>query len=137
MRKAFLILFWIVLMIGVSAGALLWYVSRIGGSRYDPSDKRDMQKLRVIAESARPLREWLELFKKDHDTYPGTAPIPSSLSRAGWHYQRESTNSYSLYYQLNWDDGLFYEHLVQGTNRWFYAGGKPTEIDLTRDLEQK
>jgi hypothetical protein len=146
MHKALLILFCAVLVIGAGACILLWYGSHIGGPRYNPGDSRDVQKLRVIAENGQPLREALEHYKNDHGTYPMTvddlfpsylqsAPIPSPIHWAGWYYQQESTNSYSLYYKLNWDDGLFYEHLVEGTNRWRYAGSEHEVVELTHEFQ--
>lgn len=142
MRKSLPILFCVVLVIGVSAGVLLWYGSRTGGPRYNPRSNRDVQKLQAIAENGRPLREALERYKHDQGSYPPVvtnlfpvylqpAPTPTEFHWAGWHYMRESTNSYSLYYKLNWDDGLFYEHQLQGTNRWYWSGSGFAETDLT------
>ena len=145
MRKALLILLCVVFVIGGGTVILHWYGSRIGGPVYDPTNSRDVALLQGIAQTSRPLREGLERFRNNQGGYPSVvtnlfptylqpAPEPTEFHWSGWLYLRETTSSYSLYYKLNWDDGLFYEHQVQGTNRWYVAGNK--YADLTGEFQR-
>jgi hypothetical protein len=147
MRKALLIFLCIVILIGVALGFFRQWGLRHFGPVYDPSSSRDVQKLLAIADKSRQLREALERFKHDHGSYPTVvtnlfpsylqaAPTPASFYWAGWYYQQESANSYSMYYKVNWDDGLFYEHGVEGTYRWYYSVSG-TKTDVTDKFVQK
>jgi hypothetical protein len=138
MRKAFLILLCVVIVIGIGISFFLWPVS---------VSKLDVQKLLTIADNGRPLREALERFKRDQGNYPAKAtnlfhsylqlaPIPTPFDWGGWDYLQDSTNSYYLFYKINWDDHLAYEHLVHGTDRWYYSASG-TQIDLTHKLRQR
>jgi hypothetical protein len=150
MRKAFLILLCVVILIGVSAVILNRHLSHIYGPYYDPSNSRDLQKLLAIVDGSRPLREALERFKNDQGDYPTTVTnlFPSYLQTknapedfnikdwAGWEYNRESTNSYELFYQLDWDGGLWFDHSVDGTNQWSWSTSDRV-VDLTQKVQQR
>jgi hypothetical protein len=150
MRKALLIFLCVVILIGVGAVFLNRQMRHIYGPGYDPSNSRDLQKLLVIANAGRPLREALARFKIDHGYYPMEAAdfIPSYLQPtnvpdilntndynekdwAGWEYHRESTNHYQLFFQLDWDGGLWYEPSAEGTNQWSWSTSDRV-VDLTQ-----
>jgi hypothetical protein len=143
MRKALIIILSIVVVIGI----VLFLLRQWSPTSYDPNDSRDLQKLSSIADNSRPFREALEKFKHDHGIYPqaNTNIFPSYLIKtdapddfsdwAGWRYF-PGTNSYTLFYQVNWDDGLWYDHLVNGTNQWYYSTST-TQIDLTQKFQQR
>lgn len=147
MRKALITILCVVILVGVALGLLKQSGLLHFGPVYDARRSRDVEKLLVIADDSRPLREALERFKHDQGSYPTVitnlfpsylqaAPAPAPFYWAGWYYQQESANSYTLYYKVNWDDGLFYERQVEGADRWYYSvGGKKT--DLTEKFGQE
>jgi len=148
MRRALLIIVCVVILIGVALGFLRQWDLRHFGPVLDIRKSQDVEKLLAIANNSRPLREALERFKHDHGTYPEVitnlfpsylqpAPTMGDRSRwAGWDYMEQSTNSYSLYYQTDWDDHLVYDHLVQSTDQWYYSGSV-TQTDLTQKFQQR
>ena len=152
MRKKTIILISVVILIGGCAGAFFWFdslFSGIGGPIYDLNNKQDVQKLLSIADGGRSFREALERFKHDHGSYPNdiTNLIPAYLQGeltpapascwAGWYYFQESTNGYMIFYKLNWDDDLLYEHMVHGSNRWCIVFDGETQTDLTLKFQQR
>jgi hypothetical protein len=148
MRKALLIIFGAVVLIGVG----LFFLHRWGlhtfGPGYDPNNSHDLQKLMAIADDSRPFRDALERFRHDHGSYPAAATnlFPKYLRSTnspedfsdwiGWRYIETTTNGYSLHYQVNWDDGLWYEHLASGTDRWHYSTSV-SDTDLTQKFEHR
>jgi len=144
MRKAFLIFLCVTIVLGMGMVFLHRQMQRIYGPGYNPDNSHDLQKLVIIAEASRPLCEALERFKNDRGNYPSSVIdlIPAYLQTknapddfntkdwAGWEYLRESTNSYQLFFQLDWDGGLWFEHLASGTNHWSWSTSDRV-IDLT------
>jgi hypothetical protein len=102
----------------------------------------------AIADDSRPFRDALEHFRQDHGNYPAAATslFPTYLHSTnspddfsdwiGWRYIEATTNGYSLHYQVNWDDGLWYEHVTSGVDRWHYITSV-ADTDLTQKFEQK
>ena len=148
MRKGLIIILCLAVLMGIALEFVHRWSLRTFGEDYDPDNIHDMQKLVVIAENSRPLREALERFKHDRGVYPNASNLFSSYlpatnrpaddfsDWAGWRYLPASTNSYTLFYQANWDGGLWYDHLVNGTDQWYLSdSGAP--IDLTQKLRQK
>jgi hypothetical protein len=145
MRKFLLILFCIVVITFIGFVA---YVRWHWGPGYDPSNSQDVHQLLVFADNSLPLREALERFKQDHGGYPTdvTNLFPSYLPAtnapdhlkdwAGWEYHPVSTNGYSLFYQLEWDGGLWFEHSVNGTNQWQWSTSDRV-VDLTHQFQKR
>jgi len=151
MRKAFIILFCLVVVIGVAAVLLNRHLRHVFGPEFSP--EHDMDKLLIIADDSRPMREALERFKHDHAYYPDRIDsiIPSYLQPTnvpdilntndyyftkdwgGWEYHLMSTNSYELFFQLDWDGGLWYEHSAEGTNHWYWSIGD-RDVNLTKSV---
>jgi hypothetical protein len=148
MRKALPIFFIAVVLIGLALFFLHRRALHTFGPSYDPTNKRDLQKLMAIADDSRPLRAALEQFRHDHGSYPPAATnlFPAYLHSnkssedssdwAGWRYVEATTNGYTLLYKVNWDDGFWYEHLATGTDHWHYSTSV-TGIDLTQKFEQR
>jgi hypothetical protein len=148
MRKAIPIILCVIVVLGIGGVALLRHMSHVHGWGFTP--EHDMDKLRIIADDSRPLRDALERFKHDQGEYPTSVTnlissylqptnVPDVLNTndyytkdwAGWEYHRKSTNSYNLFFQLDWDGGLSYEHLVAGTNQWSWSTSDRV-VDLTQ-----
>ena len=148
MRKALPIIFIAVVLVGV----ILFFIHRWAlhtfGPSYDPTNSHDLQKLVAIADGSRPFRDALERFRRDHGSYPAAATnlFPAYLHATnspedfsdwiGWRYVEATTNSYTIFYQVNWDDGFWYEHLALGTIRWHYSTSV-ADTDLTQKFEQR
>jgi len=148
MRKALLIFFSAAILIGVSLFFLHRWALHTFGSSYDPNNSHDLKNLMAIADDSRPFRDALERFRHDHGVYPAavTNLFPAYLQATnspevfsdwvGWRYVEATPNSYTLHYQANWDDGLWYEHVASGTDQWHYTTSV-TDIDLTLKFEQR
>lgn len=153
MRKTFLILFCVVIVIGVGAVLLNRHMRHVFGPGLTP--EHDIDKLLVIADDSRPIREALERFKIAQGCYPMKVAsfIPSYLQPTnvpdvlntndyltkdwgGWEYHPESTNSYELFFQLDWDSGLWYEHSAEGTNHWSWSTSDRV-VDLTQKFQDR
>jgi hypothetical protein len=145
MRKLFLITLCAFVLIGIGLFRFHNWASRTFGVSYNPNNSRDLQKLSAIAKDSLPLRKALERFKQDHGNYPDNVTNlffsylkstngPNDFSDwAGWRYQPESTNSYSLFYHPNWDDGFWYE-CSNEIDSWHYSDGTEN-ADLTEKLK--
>ena len=150
MRKGFIIIFCVVIVLGVAAVLLNRHMHHVFGPGFTP--EHDMDKLLIIADDSRPIREALERFKHDHDYYPTTVAsfIPSYLQPTnvpgvlntndyfakdwgGWEYHPKSTNSYELFFQLDWDGGLWYEHSAESTNHWSWSTSDRV-VDLPKSV---
>jgi hypothetical protein len=148
MRRALLIILSAVVLIGTALVFVRQWGLRHFGPGYDIRKSQDVERLFVIADASRPLREALEHFKHDHGQYPETitnlftsyiqvAPTMGDPSRwAGWDYMMQSSNTYSLFYQTDWDDHLCFDHLAQGTDQWYYQGSD-AKTDLTQKYQQR
>jgi len=148
MRKALLIFFSAAILIGVGLFFLHQWALHAFGPSYDPTNSRDLQKLMAIADDSRPFRDALERFRHDHGSYPVAAAnlFPTYLHATnspedfsdwvGWRYVVATTNSYTLHYQANWDDGLWYEHPASGTDQWHYSTSG-ADVDLTLKFERR
>jgi hypothetical protein len=149
MRKKFVTFVWVVVLIGIGATILLRQIRHVNG-RYVPDTKWGLQNLRTIADNSHPLRDALERFKSDSGNYPATVTnlFPSCLQAsnapdgwntkdwAGWEYHPQSTNGYELFYQLDWDGGLWFEHSFYGTNQWSWSSSSDV-VDLTQKFQEK
>lgn len=145
-RKTLLILFGVVIVIAVGLVFLHQFGLHTFGPFYDPDNSRDLQKLTTIANDSRQLRDALEQFTRDHGRYPPSATnlFPAYLHATnspgdfsdwkGWRYVEAATNTYTLLFQVNWEDGLWYEQSAVGTGQWHYStSGEST--DLTKKFE--
>jgi hypothetical protein len=150
MRKAFIIFFCVAIVIGVAAALLNRHMRHVFGPGFTP--EHDMDSLLIIADDSRPIREALERFKNDHTNYPMTVAsiIPSYLQPTnvpdvlntndyltkdwgGWEYLPKSSNSYELFFQLDWDGGLWYEQSAEGTNHWSWSTSDRV-VDLPKSI---
>src|SRR5437868_4199043 len=116
MRKALLIFFGAVIVIGIVLYFIHQHAEHTFGTSYDPSNSHDLEKIIVIGDNSRPLREALERFRHDHGCYPIEASnlfsgylkrtnAPDDVSFwAGWNVDDLSTNHYLLVYKVGWDD---------------------------------
>jgi hypothetical protein len=145
MRKIILIIICVFAFIGVGLVLLVrWHF----GPYYDPSNSQGLQKLRTLADVSRPLREALERFKDDHGRYPNSTTnlFPLYLRTTnttddftdwqGWRCVELSSNSYELFYQLEWDGGLWFDHSPSGTNQWTWSTSNRA-VDLTKVFQQR
>lgn len=126
----------------------MWRLGRKFGPDYSPQTRQGMERLRSVAAESRPVQQALEQYRKERGQYPVTIadlfPVYLQPSNApasfhakdwgAWDYLRDGTNGYELYFQLNWDGGLWLEHSVRGTNRWRF-GLSGDDTDLTREIE--
>jgi hypothetical protein len=143
MRKSVFVLFCSFVLFAVAGVIVFRHLSRIFPN-YTP------EQLNAIADSSRPFREALEKFKNEQGHYPTeiTNLIPSYLQRtnapnlpdqkdwAGWDYSIESSNHYQLFYQLDWDGGLSFDHSAGGSNHWSRASSGKA-IDLPPSFQQR
>ena len=118
MRKTLLIVFAAVILMGIGVLFLRRWGLNTFGTGYDPNKRQDVRKLIVIADDSRPVRELLERFRHDQGRYPEVLSnlFPTYLHATnspgdftdwnGWRYEGAS-NSYTLRYQVNWDEGFF------------------------------
>jgi hypothetical protein len=150
MRKALIILLCVVLLVGAGAVALHRFGLRVYGPGYDPNNSSDVQKLGLLVDGSRPLREALERFRHENGGYPGAATnlFPSYLQAqtnrapydwsdwAGWNYCGETSNSYTLIQKVNWDDGMSFDRLTNGAVKWSYFTSV-TNTDLTPAFQQR
>jgi len=148
MRKALPIIFITIALIVVGLFFFHRWALHTFGRSYDPNNSLDLQKLMAMADDSLPFRDALERFRHDHGGYPAavtnlfpaylhTTNSPEDFSDwAGWRYVAATTNSYTLHYQANWDDGLWYEHLASETDHWHYSTSV-TNINLTPKFEQR
>jgi hypothetical protein len=147
MSKALVVLVVVAAFIGIGLIFINNWAVKTFGVAYDPSNSRDLQKLLIIADNSRPLREALERYKLDHGNYPddSTNLFPSYLHStngpndfsdwAGWRYEPETTNTYSLIYKANWDDGLDCE-CSNNICHWDYFTST-RNTDLTQTLKDR
>ena len=148
MRKALFIIFSVAILIGLGLFFFHRWALHTFGPSYDPTNSHDLQKLATIADDSRPFRDALERFRLDHGSYPAAATnlFPTYLHATnspedfsdwlGWRYVEAATNSYTLFYKVSWDDGLWYEHLASGTDQWHYSTSVAI-TDLTQMFEQR
>jgi len=148
MRKAILIIVSLVILVSIGLYFLGQHMRHIYGTSYDPNDRRDLQKLIVIGDASRPLRDALERFRHEHGSYPTVASnlFPAYLQRtnapddfsdwSGWNMMDVASNHYLLVYKVGWDDGLCYEHMTNDMPSWFYFSSV-AHTDLTQKFEQR
>jgi hypothetical protein len=148
MLKTPLIIICVVAAIGIGAilfSRPMWHAF---GTYLTP--EHNLGKLLAIADDSRPLRDALERFRNAQGFYPADVGsiIPSYLQPTnvpdvlntndysekdwgGWEYHSESTNSYELFFQLDWDGGLWYEQSAEGTNSLSWSTSDRV-VDLTQ-----
>jgi hypothetical protein len=148
MRKAIISILCVLILAGVCSGLLHWFGVRTYGPDYDPSNSGDLQKLRAFADGSRPLREAFERFRDDHGSYPKsttnlfplyllTTNTPHDFTDwQGWRCVDLSSNSYQLYYQINWDGGLWFDHSTNGASQWTWSTSDHA-VDLTTEFQHR
>lgn len=79
----------------------------------------------------------LDAHRRKHHKYPsaltdlGPEYQASTRSGKGWDYYGADSDSYNLYYKLNWDAGLRYEASRPEHQRWFYDPGDGSQRTVT------
>jgi hypothetical protein len=148
MRKTPLIIICVIAAIGIGAVLFSRQMRHGFGAYLTPED--DLGTLLVIADDSRPLRDALERFRSVRGFYPADVAIiipsylqptniPSALNTndysandwGGWEYHSQSINSYELFFQLDWDGGLWYEQSSEGTNSLSWSTSDRV-VDLTQ-----
>jgi len=88
--------------------------------RINPQSPEGIEELRQQAETARPIIDSLEKYRRAYGKYP--SELPSDQAGSQWAYS-DDRNGYRLYLKLGWDPMLFFERTGENNVHWWYDPG--------------